>query len=124
MNLEELFKEAFKNENLQSRFYYEILQNDIYILGEVESNGDVLEEGSEIKLVSLKNEGEVYIPVFLSAESMDIFLDGNEQEYIKAKGEDLLETLKQSNIVINPGQKDTMVLYADEVQLILSQGKN
>lgn len=55
---------------------------------------------------------------------MENFLDGNDQQYLKAKGTDLLETLKKSNLVINPGREDSIVLYADEVRFILAQGKN
>lgn len=124
MKLEEMFHNAFHDESLQSKFFYEILHHELYILGESDSIDDSLENGSELKLVTIKDENESYIPVFLSEESMSLFLDGVHQEYIKAIGEDILETLKQTNIVINPAQEDTMILYSDEIQSILSQGKN
>lgn len=124
MNLEELFKAAFTDEKLQSKFYYEFLNNNIYVLGEAQGFDGVLEEGSELKVVSLRKGKETFIPVFLSIDSMDNFLEGSEQQYLKAKGTDLLETLKKSNIVINPGREDSIVLYAEEIRFILSQGKN
>lgn len=124
MKLEEMFHNAFHDESLQSRFFYEILHHELYILGKSDSLKDSWEDGSELKLVTIKDDNESYIPVFLSKESMNFFLDGNYQEYIKALGEDIFETLKQTNIVINPSQDDTMILYSDEIQTILSQGKN
>lgn len=124
MNIEQLFKEAFTDEKLQSKFYYEFLNSNLYVLGEANDYDGVLEEGSELKVVSLRKGNESFIPVFLSLESMENFLDGNDQQYLKAKGTDLLETLKKSNLVINPGREDSIVLYADEVRFILSQGKN
>lgn len=124
MDIEQLFKEAFTDEKLQSKFYYEFLNSNLYVLGEASGFDGVLEEGSELKVVSLRNGDESFVPVFLSLDSMDNFLDGSEQQYLKAKGSDLLETLKKSNLVINPGREDSIVLYADEVQFILSQGKN
>lgn len=124
MNIEQLFKEAFTDEKLQSKFYYEFLNSNLYVLGEANDFDGVLEEGSELKVVSLRKGSESFIPVFLSLESMENFLDGNDQQYLKAKGTDLLETLKKSNLVINPGREDSIVLYADEVRFILSQGKN
>ncbi|NBK97377.1 MAG: SseB family protein [Erysipelotrichia bacterium] len=124
MNLEQLFEAAFTDEKLQAKFYYEFLNSPLYVLGEASYFDGVLEEGSELKLVSLRKENEVFIPIFLSKASMENFLDGNEQQYLKAKGNDLLETLKKSNVVINPGREDSIVLYADEIQFILAQGKN
>lgn len=124
MNIEQLFKEAFTDEKLQSKFYYEFLNSNLYVLGEANDFDGVLEEGSELKIVSLRKGHESFVPVFLSLESMENFLDGNDQQYLKAKGTDLLETLKKSNLVINPGREDSIVLYADEVRFILSQGKN
>lgn len=124
MNIEQLFKEAFTDEKLQSKFYYEFLNSNLYVLGEANDFDGVLEEGSELKVVSLRKGNESFIPVFLSLESMENFLDGNDQQYLKAKGTDLLETLKKSNLVINPGREDSIVLYADEVRFILAQGKN
>lgn len=124
MNIEQLFKEAFTDEKLQSKFYYEFLNSNLYVLGEANDFDGVLEEGSELKIVSLRKGQESFIPVFLSLESMENFLDGNDQQYLKAKGTDLLETLKKSNLVINPGREDSIVLYADEVRFILAQGKN
>lgn len=124
MNIEQLFKAAFTDEKLQSKFYYELLNSNLYVLGEANDFDGVLEEGSELKVVSLRKGNESFIPVFLSLESMENFLDGNDQQYLKAKGTDLLETLKKSNLVINPGREDSIILYADEVQFILSQGKN
>lgn len=124
MNIEQLFKAAFTDEKLQSKFYYEFLNSNLYVLGEANDFDGVLEEGSELKVVSLRKGNESFIPVFLSLESMENFLAGNDQQYLKAKGTDLLETLKKSNLVINPGREDSIILYADEVQFILSQGKN
>lgn len=125
MTIEEMFVKAFDDETLQSRFYYELLQSNIYVLGEAANVSEgIVEEGSEVQLVTLTNEGVTYVPIFLSLEAMDDFLEGERQEYMRAMGCDLLETLKQSNIVINPGQESSIALYADEVQQILSQGKN
>lgn len=124
MSVEEMFVKAFDDETLQSRFFYELLQHDVYVLGKAQEFDGVFEEGNEINLMSLRSEDGLFIPVFLSKESMYYFLEENEQEYIRAKGADILETVKKNNIVINPGQKDTMVLYKQEIQEILSQGKN
>lgn len=124
VSLEEIFIKAFDDEKLQSRFFYELLSNEIYVLGTTEDYHGVLEEGSEVQVMSLRSKEGQFIPVFLSKESMLYFLEDTQQEYIKAKGMDLLETLKHNHIVINPGQKDTMVLYDDEIREILSQGKN
>ena len=124
MNLEQLFKNAFEDENVQSTFYYELLQQSIYVLGKAQHFDGVLEEGSELKLVNLKHEGIAYVPIFLSKESLVLFLDGKKADYFHAKGHDVLETLKKSNIVINPGQENSLVLYADEIANILSQGRN
>lgn len=124
MNLEQLFQSAFEDENVQSTFYYELLNQCIYVLGEAVGFDGVLEEGDELKLVRLKHEGQSYVPVFLSKPSLDLFLDGNETPYFCAKGHDIFETLKQGNVVINPGQEASIVLYANEIAHILSQGRN
>ncbi len=124
MNLEQLFKNAFEDESVQSTFYYEMLHQPLYVLGEANDFDGVLEDGNELKLVSLKHEGMDYIPVFLSEEAMQLFVEQNKTPFLKMSGQDLLETLKHSNIVINPGQSESIVLYAEEIAHILSQGKN
>lgn len=124
MSLEELFINAFKDESLQNVFFYELLQKDVYVLAESESFRNTIEDGEEMSVMCLNHEGVSYVPVFLSHSSMVYFLDNHKQGYLKVKGNDLFETLKDYNVVLNPGQKDTMVLYADEIKEVLAQSKN
>lgn len=122
--LEELFHLAFEKEELQSIFFYELLHHNVFILGKSENGKSVLQDGEALRLVSIIHEGVSYFPLFLSKEAMEIFLENKKEKYIEANGEDILETLKKGNIVINPGMKDSMVLMKDEIQTIISQGKN
>lgn len=124
MSLEELFIKAFDDESLQNIFFYELLNNDVYILAERMSNRTEIEDGEELNVVSLRQNDELFVPVFLSKSSLLYFLDGHNQQYMVVQGNDLFETIKDYNVVINPGQKDSMILYANEVKEVLSQSKN
>ena len=115
-DLETLFVKAFDDERLQSIFCYTLLNDDIYVIG----NND--EEN--ISFFSLFHEQENFIPIFLSKISVLHFLENEKMNFFKLNGKEVLELIKYENIVINPGQKDSIVFYAEEIQDILNRGKN
>lgn len=121
--LESIFIQAFDDKKQESRFYYEFLENNVYILGKSEEE-DLLDEDNVLQVISVKQDEETFVPVFLSRQAMEKFLDGNPVPYIKDKGNVIIEALHLSDIVINPGQKDSMVFYQDELKEILSCSKN
>lgn len=114
-DLETLFIKAFENEELQAVFFEQLLENNIYVIGNNEED--------TISFCSLFHEDEVFIPIFLSKQSVLHFLDGEKMQYICMNGEEVLEMIQYENIVINPGQRDSIVFYADEIQEILKRGK-
>lgn len=124
MSLDSLFERAFYEEKLQDKFFYELLLNDVYIIAENEFKDTGVQEGDNLKVFSIDHEEESYVPVFLSKQSLDLFLNGFETNYVKANAADILETFKHRNIVINPGKEESIVLYADEVEGLLQQGMN
>ena len=122
MALNNIFERAFHDEEMQKQFFFELLLNDIFIIADSDLDGIQLKEGDNLRVFSIQHEGVSYVPIFLSIQSLETFLRGNETSYVKANAADLLETLKENNIVINPGQEESIVLYEDEVKEVLQQG--
>lgn len=124
MALDSLFEQAFRDEEMQKQFFFELLLNDVYIIAANDLEGTQVKEGDNLRVFSIQHDDISYVPIFLSMQSLETFLGENETPYVKANAADLLETLKENNIVINPGQEESIVLYADEIKGLLQQGLN
>lgn len=123
MGLDEIFEKAFHSETKQAQFFYELLLHDIYIIATGEE-GVAVKQGEHLQVFTIRDEDEIYVPVFLSMNALEIFLKDTDSNFVKANAVDVLETLKGYNIVINPGQEKSIVLYAYEVEALLKQGLN
>ncbi|MDF9824065.1 hypothetical protein M2475_000421 [Breznakia sp. PF5-3] len=124
MSLDSTFEKAFHDEAMQQKFFYELLLNDVYIIAASDLEGNRVVEGDNLKIFTINHEDEVYVPLFLSMNALADFLDENETPYVKANAADILETLKENNVVINPGQEESIILYSDEIKGLLQQGLN
>lgn len=124
MNLENIFSRAFYDAEMQDKFFYELLLNDVYAIASSDSETGDVEAGENLRLFSIRNEDSVYIPMFLSMQSLETFLEGNDTPFVKVKACDLLETLKENNIVINPGQEESIVLLSEEIKDLLIHSRN
>lgn len=120
MNLENIFELAFANEEMQERFYYELMANDIYVVGLKNHDPD----SKTLKLFALDYDGEKYVPIYLSATSLPKLEDDKNQAYFQVSANELMGMLKDDNIIINPGQDNSIVLNGEEIKYLLEKARN
>jgi hypothetical protein len=119
LTLEELLFKAAQEPEYRDAFYEKLLESDLYVLGgDGVSDGDVADD--ELSLVEwTSEEGEKAIPFFSSYKLLEKSV-GADQLYLELKGAVLLATIRDMNLVMNPGHEASKMFYPEEIEMILT----
>ncbi len=119
LKLEELLLIAAQEPEYRDKFYQQLLESDLFVLG-----GEDAKEGErpedELSLLEwVSDEGESAIPFFTSYELLEKEV-GDGAIYLAINGAVLLASVGDSNLVMNPGHASAKMFYPDEVAMILT----
>ncbi len=124
MTIEEMFDTLHDDSEKRKRFFYELLLHDVYLLADSASGSKRITTGEHLQVFSMKYDAFEFVPIFLSLESMSRFLNNQGSPYVKANAADLFETLKERDLVINPGSEHALILFSAEIVDLLSKSLN
>ncbi len=123
--LEELLAAAFENPDLQENFYEELLTSDVYILtdkntspqGKTPANDDDVEVSI---MSSVMEDGTPFIPVFTSLVELQHSIE-EEHDFLTLTGQEFLQLVDGTDIVINPAHQYGIHLDPEESQALLDR---
>ncbi|MDH6366057.1 MULTISPECIES: SseB family protein [Breznakia] len=124
MTLEEKFELLGDDVDKRKHFFYEMLLHDVYLLANSTTGNTKIETGENLQVFSMIYEGLEFVPIFLSLDSLSNFLNEQSSPYVKANAADLLETLKERDVVINPGSDHALLLFSPEIIDLLKKSLN
>ena len=123
--LEELLGAAFEDPALQDEFFAELMTAEVYVLtdgiqsphGKTPANDDDIDVSI---MSSVMEDGTPFIPVFTSlAELQHSMDDETDHTYMTMSGQELLELVDGTDIVIDPAHQYGLHLNAAETRSIL-----
>jgi hypothetical protein len=108
--LERLLVPAFTDPAARPAFYRALPESQLF----------VITEGLKPSLSHvIQREGRIYIPVFTSIDRLKAAVT-SEVEFVAMKGRDLLNALRDKDLVLNPNSAYGKVIPQEEVQSILA----
>lgn len=125
--LEELLVKASLEPSFRPLFLDQLLQADIYCIGVTDQpsgheNKQILEEGSQLRLMHFQSEeGEPYLPFFLSLESLQKGID-EQQSYLRIPAKSFFEMTLGASLVLNPFSEYGKEFLPQEIEVILQGG--
>jgi SseB protein C-terminal domain/SseB protein N-terminal domain len=105
-------------------FYRLVLESALLVLDdnpdrEGQFAGQIVEAGHQLRVATLDIEGVPHIPIFSSKARVAAVVD-SERRYVSMLGRSLLEVLRGSHLILNPGSDCGKQFLPDEVEALLS----
>ena len=111
---------AAKDVSARPHFYEQLQKSDVFIITDKQypDSTFMVKEGDSISFHTFSHENKNYVAVFTSLRCLTNYSKA-ETPYIKLKFIDLIEMIKDSEIIINPGNDYGKILVTDEIKGIL-----
>ena len=120
--LESVLVKATTDPASRSQFYRELLQADLFVIGESASDepldSRVTAEGEQLRVRNIEFDGQLHLPVFSSLARLQVTLS-EPAGYLALNGRTLLEMTQGTPLVLNPGSDYGKVLTCEEVASLL-----
>lgn len=106
------------------KFYEELMNSYIYLLGKFENEHDgpgyyIAKEGEKIKIRLLEVGGEMKVPIFSSLKRLREFIK-EEENYLFIGFKELVENVTDLDIIMNPNSQYGKIFTVDEIKNIYS----
>jgi hypothetical protein len=120
--LEESLVKAASDPASRPQFLKDLMESDLFIIDEEgiadKSGLRRFNEGDELRVRPIDWNGEPYTPVFSSLSRLQAFIQ-REAGYLAANALDLMNVLKDANLLLNPGSDYGKEFPKEEIATIL-----
>ncbi|MBI3464395.1 MAG: enhanced serine sensitivity protein SseB C-terminal domain-containing protein [Planctomycetes bacterium] len=120
--LERLLIDAASDPAARPKFYRALPEHELFVITEgrkpEREHQITLTEETPLKLRMIELEGKLHIPIFTAVERISAVVDA-EVGFVAMKGRDLLNLLRDKDLVMNPGSEYGKLLTQQEVNAIV-----